>query len=338
VNRADTLGRRMAANRSTDDQLVALRAALVPDAGSASARAALLAALASKHNLLVAAAAEAVADHELEGFDAALAGAYDRFLDNAVKRDALCRAKTAAVRALHHTSSGATTVFLRGIRYVQLEPVWGGSQDTAVELRGLCAFGLVRNDYPDVLIELADLLADAEPMARVAAARAIAYSERREGGVPLLRFKVQTGDSDVRVTSACIAGLLALAPEHSLPFVAELARRPNPELREAALLALGESRRPEALPLLTELAEHAVTEADAGVVLLAVALLRSDAAWGHLLDLIREGSTTHARAAIDALATYRDDSALRARTLAAVEARDDARLLAHAREAMQPKR
>ena len=34
---------------------------------------------------------------------------------------------------------------------MQLEPVYGGRQDTAVELRGLCADALVKFHYPDVV-------------------------------------------------------------------------------------------------------------------------------------------------------------------------------------------
>jgi hypothetical protein len=35
-------------------------------------------------------------------------------------------------------------VFLSGIRFVQMEPRWGGEEDAAAQLRGSAAFGLVR--------------------------------------------------------------------------------------------------------------------------------------------------------------------------------------------------
>jgi HEAT repeat protein len=320
--------------RSLEDQIAELKRAVRGDPHGEPARAALRHALESKQSLIASAACEAIAEHELDGFAAGLGEVFERFLDNPVKRDPFCRAKTAALRALYRTNEGSTSLFLRGIRTVQLEPVWGGSQDTAVELRGLSALGLVRAGYPDAMAELADLLADPEPMARVAAAQAIAYGERADAGVPLLRFKARSGDADVRVMSACFGALLALAPEGSLPLVAEFARGRNPELREAALLALGDSRSHAALPLLVELAAHAAFDGEAAVALLAIALLRSDAAWDHLLGLVREGSPARARAAIDALATYREDPSLRERVIAAVQARGDAGLRAHAQAAL----
>jgi hypothetical protein len=305
------------------------------DPGAGGAQAALEAALGSKHSAIVAAAAEIVADAELDGFEPALCAAFERFLDAAVKRDPGCRAKTAAVRALYRTAARANAVFLRGVRLVQLEPVWGGSQDTAIELRGMSALGLVRSGYPDAMCELADLLADAEPMARAAAAQAVAYSERSDVGVPLLRLKALSGDADPRVTSACLSGLLALAPELSLPFVAEFLQRPRQDEREAALLALGESRLPQALPVLQAAAERAVVDDECGVALLAIALLRCDAGWDHLIALVSESSSTRACAALDAIATYRHDTVLRKRVLAAVSERADAHVAAHARAALK---
>lgn len=325
----------MAKRPILEDQLAALHAQLDADLYGESARAALQAALDAKQSVLVAAAASAIARGELAGFAPQLCAAFERFIDNAVKRDPGCRAKTAVAHALYRTEAAATPVFLRGIRLVQLEPVWGGTQDTAIELRGTCGLGLVRSGYPDALVELAELLADPEPMARAAAAQAIAYSERSDIGVPLLRLKALAGDADQRVTSACFSALLALAPERSLPFVAAFVQRSEPELREAAALALGESRLPQALVVLQELAARAVTADDCSVALLAVALVRSDAAWEYLIGLVREGGASQARAAVDAMATYRDDAGLSARVLAAAEERGDPRLLAHARTALK---
>ena len=37
------------------------------------------------------------------------------------------------------------SVFLRGLRHIQFEPVYGGRVDTAVDLRGASAFGLVES-------------------------------------------------------------------------------------------------------------------------------------------------------------------------------------------------
>jgi HEAT repeat protein len=249
-------------------------------------------------------------------------------------RDPGCAAKTSLARALYRLGERAFDVYLRGVQHVQREPIWGGSVDTAAELRGVCALALVRADYPDALIELADLLADPEAAARVAAAQAIAYSERADIGLPLLHLKVRLGDVDPRVTAACFTALLALAPERSLPFVTGYVSDASAETREAALLALGESRLPAALAPLSAAVERAATAAERDVAFTAIALMRSDAGWDYLLAVVRDGSGSHAKGALDALATYRADSKLRTRMLAAVHERNDPELMAHAQQVL----
>ena len=41
--------------------------------------------------------------------------------------------------ALEQIDHAEAAVFLAGVRHVQLEPAWGGSQDTAAPLRAACA-------------------------------------------------------------------------------------------------------------------------------------------------------------------------------------------------------
>ena len=325
---------RAGSSKAIEAQLAAL-AELRSDPDRPEAQKQLDAALTGKHSVVAAAAAKIVGDFELDGFEPALRAAFERFLVDPVKNDPGCMAKAGVARALHALSARAFEVFLRGIRHVPREPVWGGTVDTAIELRGLCGLGLVRGGYPDALLELAELLADKEPMARIAAAQAIAYSERADIGLPLLRCKAKLGDTEPRVTSACLAGLLALAPHGSLPFVESFLTQSDPELREAALLALGESRVPEALPILQRaIAELTATPART-IAFTAVALLRSDAAWEYLLGCVRNESSGRARDALEALATYRHEPSLRARVLAAVAERDDRALSDHAERALR---
>ena len=318
-----------AARKSIEQQIAELRAlGDAPD--GAEARVALEQALNAGRSPLVLVAAQIIAQAELAGFAPALRVAFDRMLEDPVKRDPGCLAKTAVARALYQQAERASEQYLHGVHHVQREPIWGGTQDTAVELRGVCALALVRADYPDALLELADLLADPEPMARVAAAQAIAYSERADVGLPLLRVKAKLGDADPRVTAACFSALLALAPHSSLAFVAGFLHVAAVETREAALLALGESRNPDALAPLAEACERAETAAERDVAYTAIALMRTDPAWTHLLGVIRDGNGTHAQAALDALSAYRADTALLARIWEAIDARDEPRLRAHA--------
>src|SRR5207237_5519130 len=175
-----------------------------------------------------------------------LTKAFDRFMVDPATIDKGCSAKTSIAKALYELEARAETVFLTGIHHRQLEGVWGGSSDTAAELRGLCGLGLVRCNYRDVMIELGDLLMDPEPSCRIMAARAIAYSEN-DAGLPLLRMKVLGGDQNSDVIGECFTALLRLSPRKNVEFVARYMDDDDEDLRQLAILALGESRLPAAL-------------------------------------------------------------------------------------------
>src|SRR5207245_397051 len=102
-------------------------------------------------------------------------------------------------------------IFLRGIKYEQKEWRWGESkpEDTAAELRGQCAFALVRLGHKDILVLLADLLADEEKEARAAAAQALAANANL-AAIPLLRFKLRIRDTESDVMQECFAALIKL--------------------------------------------------------------------------------------------------------------------------------
>jgi HEAT repeat protein len=248
----------------------------------------------------------------------ALGSAFDRLMQTPASSDPNCLGKKAIVDALYRLEYPETELFLTGIRHVQLEPVWGGQTDTAPGLRAICALGLVRLNYSEVMSELADLLADPESEARIGAARAIAYSENLQG-VPLLRLKVQLGD-DAPVLSECFAALLRLAPLSSLPLV-ERFLHASPQVGEMAALALGESRLPAALPLLKQWWQQGRDPELRQTGLLAIAMLRQPEAIEFLLGLISQPNPQDAEAAAVALGIYSDDQELMARMQALLAAR-----------------
>jgi HEAT repeat protein len=248
--------------------------------------------------------------------------AFERLMINPVKTDPGCHAKAAIADALYRIGDDDQRVFLRGIHHVQLEPVYGGRTDTACELRGVCALGLVRTNHPDVMIELADLLADPEAPVRVAAARALAYSEN-DDAAPLLRFKILTGDVEPEVVSECLTALLKVAPSSSLAFVARRLDGADASAQEAAALALGGSRLREAFAVLRQWWERTPDPARRRTALLAIAMLRHDQAIDFLLSVIAEGNGPNARDAIAALGLYRHDDTVGQRVRNAVERRRD---------------
>ena len=255
-------------------------------------------ALSARSNLLVARAAEIIGEWELGRYASELAAAFDRFMEDA--------AKIAIAETLNRLEVRDADLFARGLRHVQLEPVWGGSEDTAARLRAICALGLARSDPPETLMALAGLLTDGEVDARIGAVRAIAYASR-PGAAPLLWYKAHVGDPEPAVIYECFTALLALEPEHALPFVAGRARDEQLAVAEAALLALGSSRRPDALPLLVAALDESVEIVYRRTALKSIAMLGSDDAFACLLDLLANGTESDSASALDALALFRED-------------------------------
>jgi HEAT repeat protein len=278
--------------------------------------------LLARSSHVVAKAAQVSGELGLRSILADVAAAFDRFLVNPVKSDPGCRAKVEIARALYELGEDPTAVFPRGVRHRQMEPVFGGREDTAAELRCVCALGLVRLQSPDALVELAELLADPEAAARVGAARAIAYADD-PAGEPLLRLRALTGEPDAPVLTEILGALLSLAPVRSLPFLERLLDHREVATQEAAAVALGASRLREALPVLRAWWDRTPDVDLRRTALLAIAMLRHDEAIAFLLSQVAEGRGPDARDAVAALGTYRHDDGLRARVEAAVERRSD---------------
>jgi HEAT repeat protein len=269
----------------------------------------LRAALTDPSNLVVAETAGLVSEAGLGDLFPALTAAFERFFTNPLKTDKLCRAKIAIAEALNQLEYAEEEVFWRGARYVQFEPVWGGERDTAAPLRVSCAFSLVRIHVRDALPLLADLLSDPEKDARLGAAQALAYSETEAAGL-LLRLKARLGDAEPEVTSECFTGLLKLNPEEGVAFVAEFLESGNAAVQEAALLALGDSRRPRAFDVLRRFWEKSVDADLQETILMALSLLRLPAATDFLVGLVETSTRSVAAAALTALALQRYDARL----------------------------
>lgn len=314
----------MASRRRAADPLEASFAELRTareDPHAESSLAALRRALAHKSAHVAQRAAEIARDFELHVLEPDLVAAFPRFLVDLPRNDAGCVAKTAIVEALAHLGSEAPEVYLAGVRHVQKEPSFGPPVDTAAGLRGACGMGLVRIAHREAYELVAELLADPEERTRTVAAEAVGYGGS-ELGAPLLRLKVLVGDREPRVLGACFASLLQIAPLQSLPFVARFLEAPADEVRELAALALGESQRSEALPLLVAFAERARAPEALRAGLLAISFLRSEAALDHLVGLVAEAPTRVAREALHALRIHRERAGFGDRLRAAAAARE----------------
>ena len=304
--------------------MVALREALGAKEGAIVAKAA---AIAGELELVHSQTADLVPD---------LRDAFHRLLEQPVKRDPGCAAKTAIATTLHRCGAYEDALFLTGVRWVQREPVWGGTVDVACELRSVCAMGLLRLGHPFAASEVAELLADPEPAARAGAAHAIAYSEDARFA-PLLRHKILSGDAETQVIAECLAALLRVEGEQALEFCARVLDAADAARAELVAMALGESRRAGALPVLRAWWERTPSSELRRTALLAIALLRTEAAHAFLLEVITTAPGHDARDAVAALAVFRDDEALRQRVVAAARTRDDAALRAALAELERPR-
>ncbi len=341
-------------NDALDRELAAVRAAR-DDPSAPESQTILRKALSGKRNFAVAAAAEIVGEAGLRELAPLLPEAFDRFVEKGAKTDGTCRAKTAIATALQRLEWDDADFFLRGIVVVQREAVWGGNVDTAAELRGACALGLAVLHDPRAVGAIAGLLADPEWMARLHAARALGATGKSEAET-LLRYKAAAGDPEPQVQTEVFLSLLELAPRDSLAFVAGfLAPEPpaaghlhnvvagapargshcttcgkpseidGDAVADAAALALGQSRREDALAILKQWNET-LLPSRRRVPLLAIAMQRGAPAIDYLLALVAGESIAVAVHAVAALALHRHDEALADRVRAAVATRGDEEL------------
>ncbi len=302
-----------------EDRLARLSELLAePDA--TVARRELAKSLGERSNHLVAKAAKITAELGFDELTGELAEAFDRFMVEPIKTDKGGVAKSAIVKALVDLDAREDEVYLRGVRHKQPEPAYGKPVDTAVPVRASSAEGLMIAMHPDLALEMTELLVDPETLARVAAVRVLAGSGRTEAE-PLLRLKAHLGDTEPEVTSEALAGLLAMAPRRSLPFVARFLNADDPVVVEAAALALGESRLEEAVPLLARRYERGADRRLEQTLLIAISMLRREPGLEHLLAMVKDGHQGRAVQALVALAIHRGDDAVRERTAAALSDR-----------------
>jgi HEAT repeat protein len=258
-------------------------------------------ALENRNNFVVAKAADLVRVFQLQQLIPELLTAFNRFFDNPVKTDPQCWAKNALSRTLAAFEYQDAEVFLRGIRHIQLEPVWGGSSDTAGTLRATCALALVqcrRLLEPDLLAHLVELFADKDKSVRIEAARAVEQVGSPSAAL-LLRLRAVLGADEPEVLGACYSGILRLEGASALPWIGRFLASSDDAAAEAALAIAG-THSPQAFNILRE---RFAEEADPwfrSVLLSAIALTRQDAASEFLIDLVSSESL-HAEAALEAV-------------------------------------
>ncbi len=307
--------------KALEQKLAALEA-LRSAAASAPPTSALRKALQDPNNYYVSKAAAIAAEFALTDLIPDLLAAFDRFLINPVKSDPQCWAKNAIAKTLKDFAYDDASFYLRGIKHIQLEPVWGVPPyaDTAGTLRGTCAFGLVTCSLPraEAMRHLVDLLAaDTEKTVRMDAALAIAQLGGIES-VLLLRLKTLAGDREPEVIGQCFTGLLDLAPADYIPFVAGFLKTDS-DVRFEAAAALAELPDPAAVTAVTAHFAKSRNEETRRAIVLSLGASRLEPARDFLLTVLADAEIEEAIASVRALAAsrFREEVKDRVRALAA---------------------
>jgi hypothetical protein len=291
------------ANRRIEEQLEklsALRAAPPSQAAPAVRQA-----LSDRINLVVAKAAALAAELNLHEAVPDLCRAFDRFFEDPLKRDPQCWGKNAVAKALKELQHRDAAPFLRGAVHIQLEPVWGGQEDTAGPLRGICLLALpacADIDRPQVLRHLVNALTEPAPPVRADAARALAELQGDDCAL-LLRLKARAGDSEPAVTGQAFESLLAIERRDGVPFVASFLG-PGDAIAEEAALALGTSRLAPAVDILLDAWKTARGAEFREAILRALSISRHEAAISFLETLAAEGRPQDSAGARAALALF----------------------------------
>ncbi len=242
-------------------------------------------ALAQRNNFLVAKAADLVREFRMAQLMPELLNAFDRFFENAEKIDPQCWAKNSLSGALAALEYQDPEVFLRGMRHIQMEPVWGGRSDTAGTLRATCALALVQCrslTEKDLLEHLIDLFADKDKAVRAEVVRAVEQLDSPSASL-LLRLRAVLGNDEAEVLGACYGGVLRIEGVRAIPWVQRFLASGDDSAAEAALAIAG-THSAEGFKVLRECVDKATDH----VVALGLAL-------GDLPDAARGGAGVSAR-------------------------------------------
>lgn len=271
-------------------------------ADPATAPAALRKALQNKNNYFVAKAAKITAALELRELIPDLLTALDRFFE---APDPQCWAKNALVDALMGLGNTTAETYIRGLHHIQLEPVWGGTEDAAGPLRARCIVAITQSTGIrdlELLRHLVDRLVDSDKNVRTEAAHAIGRIDREESAL-LLRLKALSGDAEPEVLGAALCGIVDIEKDRSLEFIHQFLERSDDATGEAAL-ALARLKTERALDLLKSRFERERETSMARVLLTAIALTRLESGIAYLEEMVRRDAPK-AKLAAEALRSIR---------------------------------
>jgi HEAT repeat protein len=314
------------AGRKLDDKLERVRQlrAREPDSETASI---LAKALLDRSNLVVAEAAKTVAALGLATLIPDLISAFDRLFPDAAKVDPKCWGKQAIVKALAELDYSESMLFVRAARHVQMEPVWGGQEDSAPHLRANAVLALIQcTDLRrvEVFQHLVDAMSDPADPVRVEAVRAI-HQLGGDEAMLVLRLKARVGDRRPLIVGHVFDAVLSLDTRDGVRFVSEYLKSDNDELRDEAAMALGASRLNSALKILIDTWKECGVAGFSGTLLRAISASRHQDAIDFLIEVVKSGTPSQSSSALEALKLHEDSPEIQALIATARDSRSAGR-------------
>lgn len=229
--------------------------------------------LAHRSTSVVAASAACAARYAMLDMVALLAEVFAKHRAGGSRTDKGCIAKRAVLRSLDRLAFDNSAWFIEASGTVQMEPVFGGTADTAADLRSEACRAMSRFAWYAVAHRLIEMTGDSVAGVRCVALNTIAAFSGREPASILLT-KCVAGDSSAEVTGVCLRGLMEIDQPEGLRVASGMLSATQPDVRVEAAFALGESRLEEAFGILKQAFEQAVMSDERRTLMLAISALR----------------------------------------------------------------
>ena len=298
-------------SKQTQDRLQAVKR--IADLDPAEQQPLLLGALRDKSPYVAALAAEALGGGADDHAALQMTEMFGELCTDGVKLDPGCHIRSNIAFALGRLEYYPASDMLRlGIKIVQVEPVGGGSFDTAAHLRGNCALALAQIRDPGCVRDIALLLFDRSGFARQvldptvkmeprkAAARALSLSGNIQARLPLTLKLVHPENEEPEVLQECMQALVELEDPFALEVLEPYLKHSDQRLAAYAALMIAQSQQPGAAALLARAAPQFSGNALKAVVL-ALATVRDPDAYDQLHRLLKSDREAVRLAVIDAL-------------------------------------
>ncbi len=271
--------------------------------------------IADAPSYVVSRAAEYAAESGSRSLNEVAAARLLKLCTDSKSDDIGCNAALSLVKLLIALEAGyeAEDAALAAIKHHRYEPVYGGSIDVAVSVRGNAAILLAAMGSKEALRTATELLAetDARPPrerlswpARADAAKALSMIGS-DGAAAVLRFKLLIGDSEPTVLSECLSGILAIDRDLAFPLMNQMLTSDNDSLAEAALLALGTWRDPRASEILISREKRFLGFPSSELYLASIAMTRQPKGIDYLLQLMESKDKRIKASALKALEPLR---------------------------------